>query len=638
MRPVDFLSQVWGRVCEPGDYVFLSIKSPRWKDFYFKYDSTLKGRVRDWIRQHDPKEMDLYFCPLPFSKPERLAKYVKPVNILWSDVDDGDPKKLRPTVLWESSPDRHHALWFIKDKMHAEDAAELNRSVTYLLGADKGGWDLSQVLRIPGTFNHKYNSLPEVKLLHWDKKEYSNSMVARKAKHKIRKVNEHKATGDAGAILDEYRLSTKVLDLLASEAEEGQRSDVIWYLENKLAEAGMTPEEIITVIKDTDWNKYKGRHDEDHRIRTEVTKIVEKNIVEAQDTNSKKTKIKKATPTNEIRLESFSEVMSNLKSSPGWQIPGFWMKHSHGIVAGEPKSFKTTLVMDLAMSIASGKPFLGKYPVEEQGKVIYVQNENAHWIMKDRFEKMLKHKGLVGKIHRSSDTELSVEFPPEVPFYMINQQSIMLSDPAHQEYIEEMIKRERPQLVVFDPLYLMFGGDIASAQELMPILQWLLYLKNTYKCGILVVHHYNKSSEGKRGGQRMLGSTTLHGWIESAWYLQSVPVDMGDVAEVILEREFRGAGLHHKLDLEIEMGEIGNPHYDVRVEDYHQPDSKGKNPENINSDLISVLGARNGVTEGYLESNTGYNAKQIREGVDSLISNELAYRKAGKVFLKNENS
>lgn len=627
MQPVDFLSRVWGRVCEPGDYVFLSLKSPRWKDFYFKYDNTLKGRVRDWLRQNNPKELDVYFCPLPFSKPERLAKYVKPVNILWSDVDDGDPKKLRPTILWESSPGRHHALWFIKEKMHAEDAAELNRSVTYLLGADKGGWDLSQVLRIPGTYNHKYNSKPQVKLLHWDKKELSNAVVARKAKHKIRKAA--KVTGDSSGILDNYRLSTRVLDLLASEAEDGRRSDVIWYLENKLAEAGLSPEEIIAVIKDSDWNKYKGRHDEDHRIRTEVTKIIEKNIEEPS-----RKKPKKMAPVEGIRVESFSDVMSNLKTSPGWQVPGFWMKNSHGIVAGEPKSFKSTLVMDLALSIASGKPFLNKYPVEEQGKVIYIQNENAHWIMKDRFEKMLVHKGLVGKIHRSSDSQLKVEWPPEIPFYMINQQSFMLSDEDHQEYLENLIKEQKPQLVVLDPLYLMFQGDVSSAQELFPILQWLLYLKNTYNCGIMVIHHYNKSGEGKRGGQRMLGSTTLHGWIESAWYLQSVPVDEGDTAEVIMEREFRGAGLHHKLDLEIEMGEIGNPHYDVRVDDYHKPSSGGKNPENIREELTKVLTSRNGVTEGYLESNTGYNAKQIREGVDLLISGELAYRQSGKVFLK----
>lgn len=626
MQPVEFLSKVWGKVCEPGDYVFLSIKSPRWKDSYFRYDNTLKGRVRDWLRQNNPKELDVYFCPLPFSQPERLAKYVKPVNLLWSDVDDGNPKKLRPTVLWESSPGRHHALWFIKDRLHAEDAAELNRSVTYHLGADKGGWDLSQVLRIPGTYNHKYNSKPQVKLLHWDKTDLNHKTIARKVKHKITPKEKVKAGTDAEEILSNYRLSTKVMNLLLGEAEEGRRSDVIWYLENKLSEAGMSPEEIIAVIKESDWNKYQGRRDEDHRLRTELSKVIEKKV------ETKTRPDQKSMPVSGIRVESFSDVMSNLRTSPGWQVPGFWMRNSHGIVAGEPKSFKSTLVMDMALSIASGKPFLNKYPVDETGPVLYIQNENAHWIMKDRFEKMLANKGLVGKINRSKD-KLSVEFPPEVPFYMINQQSFMLSDADHQEYLEDLIKEMKPELVVLDPLYLMFQGDVSSAQDLFPILQWLLYLKNTYNVGICVIHHYNKSGESKRGGQRMLGSTTLHGWIESAWYLQSVPVDEGDVAEVIMEREFRGAGLHHKLDINIEMAEIGVPEYNVEVQDYSR-EQPGKNSNNILPDLEAILTSRNGVTEGYLVNNTGYNAKQVREAVDSLINKDSAYRQSGKVYLK----
>lgn len=628
MQEIDFLHKVWSRVCEPGDYVFLSIKTPRWKDSYFKFDSAIKGKVRDWLRQNNPKNLDVYFCPLPFSQPERLAKFVKPVNILWSDVDDGDPKKLRPTVLWESSPGRHHALWFIKDKMHAEDAALLNKSLTYYLGADKGGWDLSQVLRIPGTYNHKYASKPQVKLLHWDDKELSNRVIANKVKHKIPdKVESY--SGDSEQILNNYRLSSRVLELLHGPAEEGRRSDVLWYLENKLHEAGMTPNEIIEVIKDTEWNKFKGRHDEDHRLQNELNKVIEKVI----DVKPKK----KLVPSEGLKIESFGDVMSNLTSTPGWTVKNFWMRRSHGIVAGEPKSFKSTLVMDMALSIASGADFLGKYPVENTGPVLYIQNENAHWIMKDRFEKMLVTKGLVGKIHKNKGTKLTVEWPPEIPFYMINQQSFMLTDEDHQEYLEDTIKRMKPELVVLDPLYLMFNGDIASAQDLFPILQWLLYLKNTYNCGICVIHHYNKSGESKRGGQRMLGSTTLHGWVESAWYLQALPND-GEDAEVTLEREFRGAGLHQKLDLRIQMGDMGDPTYQVTVENHeeeqHQGTGKRANPDTMINDVRHAVGSRKGVSEAYIEKNTGYNAKQVRETVDTLISRDVCYRESGKVFIK----
>lgn len=633
MRPVDFLFNVWSQVAEKGDYVFLSIKHPRWTDSYFKFDSDIKGKVRDWLRQNNPKELDVYFCPLPFKAPERLAKHVKPVNILWSDVDDGDPGKLRPTVLWESSPGRHHALWFLNERMNAEDAAQLNKSVTYHLGADKGGWDLSQVLRIPGTFNHKYKSKPEVKLLHWDKKILSAKLVAAKVKHKLGPKPEE-FSGDSAEILKNYSLSRAVLTLLNGEAEEGRRSDVMWYLENKMHEAGMSPNEIIEVIKASDWNKFKGRHDEDDRIRTELTKVIEKSIDVAPK--------KKLVPvTQELRIQSFGEVMGSLQSNPGWQVPGFWMRRSHGMVAGEPKSFKSTFAMDLGLSIAApGTKFLGKYPVDQNGPVLYVQNENAEWIMKDRFEKMLKHKGLVGKVSITGRDTLNLQFPPEIPFYMVNQQNFILTNPDQQEFLEQTIKEMKPELVILDPLYLMFDGDIASAQELFPVLQWLLYLKVTYNCGIMLIHHWNKGGDSKRGGQRMLGSTTLHGWIESALYLKTNPTDDGNEAEIVMEREFRGAGLHNKLEIRLQMGEMGDPHYQVEVEDYagdpeqHQGTTKRASPERMVEELGIAISQRKGVSEVHIVENTGYNAKQVRETLDLMIGRGECYRESGKVYMR----
>lgn len=603
MQELDFLHRVWSKVCEPGDYVFLSIRTPKWKDFYFKFDSSLKGRIRDWLRQHSPKEMDVYFCPLPFSQPERLAKYVKPVNMLWSDIDDGDPTKVRPSVLWESSPGHHHALWFLKEKLHAEDAAELNRSLTYYMGADKGGWDLSQVLRIPGTYNHKYKSKPQVKLLHWDNGLLNHRVIAKRVRHKI--VPQVKSTN----LLSKYRLPSKVVNLLQSEAEPGRRSDVIWYLENKLSEAGIPPDDIIQIIKESDWNKYKGRHDEDHRLKTELSKVIE----------SRPPKPKPLVPREGLNIQEFSEVMSSLETTPGWQVKGFWMKRSHGIVAGEPKSFKSTLVMDMALSIASGAPFLGRYPVEEQGKVLYIQNENAHWIIKDRFEKMVKAKGLGGKVVRSKN-KLKVHWPKDIPLCMINQQNFMLTDPEQQEFLEETIAEMKPVLVVLDPLYLMFDGDVSSAQELFPVLQWLLYLKNTYKCGILVIHHYNKSGEGKRGGQRMLGSTTLHGWIESAWYISTVQ------NQLAVNREFRGAGLHEQLEIEIQMGDTGDPHYSAEVVDAHQISPA------VSQDILAVVKMHRGTTMENIALNTGYTMKQIQDALS--LMDETIYIKAHRVYAR----
>jgi len=57
-----------------------------------------------------------------------------------------------PTIAIESSPGRYVGIW-LTDEPASE---QINRRLTYAIGADRGGWDLTQVLRVPGTISHKY--------------------------------------------------------------------------------------------------------------------------------------------------------------------------------------------------------------------------------------------------------------------------------------------------------------------------------------------------------------------------------------------------------------------------------------------------------------------------------------------------
>ena len=43
-------------------------------------------------------------------------------------------------------------------------------------------------------------------------------------------------------------------------------------------------------------------------------------------------------------------------AAPRWLIEGLWADEAVGIVGGEPKSFKSFLVLDMAVAVASGSP------------------------------------------------------------------------------------------------------------------------------------------------------------------------------------------------------------------------------------------------------------------------------------------
>lgn len=643
-RIPEALVKIWGKQCKKGDYVFLSFRDPsksnqesgRWKDVAISYNpSTIKDKVKECIDNNSPDKLDVYYCPLPFTEPKRRKEYVKGSKYLWSDMDEADPNKVEvtPTIYWRSSPGRYQGLWELDRFIKPEQAEELNRNLTYRIGADKGGWDLTQVLRVPYTTNHKYKNKPKVGPLNKIRRnpfhlDDLNEMLASKPEPPKEEPMEEL---DPIKILAKYKkiIPRAVLSKLTTHnVEVGKRSDVIWWLEHKLREVGLSPPEIYSLIKYSAWNKYKGRSDEDERLKSELIKILDKEAEEPSATPEDFTEAGLG-----LVVENYSEVMSNLRTFPGWLVEGFWMRRSHGIVAGEPKSFKSVLTLDLGVSVASGKPFLNKFPVLETGPVLIVQNENADWIMKDRLEKIITNKGLVGEA-KVKDNSLSVDFPPVLPLYFINQQGFLLNDENHQRVVEKVMKEIKPVLVMFDPLYLMFDGDVNSAKDLNPILNWMLHLKNEYNTGVIAIHHWNKGSGKKgqvaRGGQRMLGSTTLHGWVESAWYVgvvgdegkdeenEEVVKSANKPVNIVIDREFRAGGTRPKIEVNIKLSEVGEPDYKVNVRK-HVGKSHLSATDDLKFQVVNVLEAYQGaVSIRKLSEDTGAGRKAIRKILDEL--------------------
>lgn len=457
---------------------------------------------------------DLYFSPTTYSKPQRKKENVLPSRWLWQDLDEVNPNTItpKPTMAWETSPGRYQALWRLNRTYAVSEIEALNKRLANDTNADHGSWILTKVLRIPDTHNYKYPSAPKGQTLWID-----------------------------GPIYTPREIPANIQEVLDSEVS-GDRSSTLWYMEHELAKAGFSVEEIYNLIKASSWNKFKGRRDEKERLMHEIA-------IAMRDAP------KSLTIAAKLRVITHADIMSNPDSNPRWLIDEWWTRGSHGIIAGEPKSWKSTLAMDMAVSIASGKPFLGQFKVNTQGPVIIVQNENAAWIIRERMAAIATHRGLVGKVE-----DRTITWPPHLPIYYINNQAFTISNESHRIMLEDLIKEIKPVLLIMDPLYLMFDGDINSAKDLNPALSWLLWLKNEYNLSIVLVHHWRKSQGStKRGGQRMLGSTTLHGWVESAWYVQS-----GEAVEI--EREFRAAEQPNNIKLKITLNGEAN-RYSVELEE-----------------------------------------------------------------------
>ncbi|MGL4253977.1 MAG: AAA family ATPase [Fusobacteriaceae bacterium] len=679
LEKIDFLSEIIPVQCQRGDHYILAINNRKvdkgWRDIPFKYinEKKLKRDLTDFFKEYSPKVYDLYFCPVSYAGNRRRKADVNPSKYLWQDIDEKeDIKELlnseyKPSYLWESSPNKYQGLWELDNYLDSEEMALVNPWLSNEIGCDSCH-DIGHVIRIPGTINNKYNNKPKVHPAKKTNKIHRKTLLIKTAK----KSQDNRGSSsdtvvdysnmDAAKILERYNIKGQLRDVLTAPEPTGDRSDKLWYIQNKLYERGLKLEEIIFLIKSSVWNKYKGRPDEHSRLLAEVEKIMTKAGKEGVplsriDKDSESKDNRPSAPS--LKFQTFGQVMGTLDQPQGWLVEGFWGRRSHGIVAGQPKVFKSTFVQDLAVSVASGRPFLGEYKVHEPGPVLIVQNENTVGMIKDRNEKMMKHKGLVGKVDVKGD-RLKVRFAEDLPICYVNQSGFNFDDQGHLEAIENMIKEVKPVLVVFDPLYLMFGGDINSAKDLQRVLYWLLQIKIKYKTAIILVHHYNKGSDANRGGQKMLGSVTLHGWVESAWYMRrnidkermrgaiDANIQIDEPSLVIMEREFRQAGSYPEIELSIKMGEYGTSDYEVSAEIY-QEDSITNSDSNLSKqDLVKEtlyhllrqstipLTKREWINSISSEQLMGLSQKKIKDLIDELIQENYVINLGVKGYIANE--
>jgi hypothetical protein len=546
----DFFRRLWGSAPHG------SIHTPRfyipdkeWGEFGWVNRLPQDLEVTEWDIKRD---CDVYFAPVMF-KGARLKENALPTHWCWADLDLADPNDMepRPTIAWESSPGRWHAMWEMNEEIPAADAAHMSKRIAYHVGADKSGWDITQVLRVPGTHNHKYPGPPAVKLLWHDSLVWTLAELSRICPEVEReKPEEEIEFSDESplAILGRFNISKRAQDLLNVQKEQpqGERSKRLFELENLLAEAGMDTSEIIVVTRASVWNKFVGRTDELLRLASGARKASAKH---------------QRTPYFDKRVKWQHEIMARQPVDAGWLIKDIWHAGTWGIVGGEAKSFKSMITLEMAQAVASGEPFLGEFEVHRQGPVLVIQEENDEdYYLPDLLHKITRARGLLPKPAIWQEGPDAVLAPaPMLPIAYLNQTGFTFQDPECMSRVEELVKDIQPILVVFDPLYSMLGGlDETKAHEIRPALNWLRELAVDNNTAVALCNHWRKKqgkNDHSRAGQRLSGSNNFHNWIVSALYVERMS---DDDPTVVVQREFRRAMLG-KLIVKFDIGEFGDP-------------------------------------------------------------------------------
>ncbi len=187
-----------------------------------------------------------------------------------------------------------------------------------------------------------------------------------------------------------------------------------------------------------------------------------------------------------------------------WLIESLWMHSAVGLIGGNPKSLKTWVGLEMAVSVASGTACLDRFAVQSPGPALIYLAEDRLCTVRERLEALCAHRGL------GLDA---------IDLHVITVPTLRLDTRVDVSRLNATIDRYRPKLLLLDPFVRLHRSDENSSQDIALILASLRELQRRYDVAVVIAHHTRKNQRASQHGQTLRGSGDFHAWSDSALYL-----------------------------------------------------------------------------------------------------------------------
>ncbi|MDB6032172.1 MAG: hypothetical protein JWM16_2510 [Verrucomicrobiales bacterium] len=190
-------------------------------------------------------------------------------------------------------------------------------------------------------------------------------------------------------------------------------------------------------------------------------------------------------------IEDTVDLLTLPAEQPKVLIDGILHQGSKMIIGSGSKSFKTWTLLDLAMSVASGVPWLGLSTTA--GKVLFLNFELKPASVRSRMEAIKKARD----IHWDKGT-----------FDLWNLRGHAAEYSVVIPKIIERVKSRQYDLIILDPVYKLYGDtDENSAGDVAMLMNELERLALQTNAAIVFSAHFSKGNQaGKESVDRVSGS------------------------------------------------------------------------------------------------------------------------------------
>jgi hypothetical protein len=192
-----------------------------------------------------------------------------------------------------------------------------------------------------------------------------------------------------------------------------------------------------------------------------------------------------ATSVYGMRLYTMSELMSHEFPDTVWTVDSL-IPEGITVLSAVPASFKTWLLLAIAISVASGNPLFNHFVTEQTG-VLMIDEENSARLLQQRL-KMLGAEN-------------------ELPIHFLVEQDFKLEDKQITRVIQ-LCEDKGIGLITFDSLVRIHRGTENDATQMAEVFS---KIRRFTKAGItvLITHHHRKTKSDNNPAQDMRGSSDI---------------------------------------------------------------------------------------------------------------------------------